>query len=143
MNLEPHHRRIHRKILAIRWGLIPLTLIVVPAWIYGAYGYCSEADSIGELAACRLLRAGPFVPVMLGVIVLAFVAWDLARVEHEAHYERHGVRPPRHQLKHVAHGYRAIGHHHRRHIRRAIIQLLVVAMGIALWIAYKSRQSTF
>lgn len=143
MNLEPHHRRIHRKVRAIHFGLIPLTLIVVPAWIYGAYGYCGEADSAGELAACRLLRAGPFAPVLLGIVVLAFVAWDLARVENEAHFERHGVRPPRHQLKHVAHGYRAIGAPHRRHIHWAMIQVLAVALGVALWIAYKSRQSTF
>ena len=143
MNLEPHQRRIHRKVRAIHYGLIPLTLIVVPAWIYGAYGYCSEADSAGELAACRLLRASPFAPVLLGAIVLAFVAWDLMRVEHAAHLERHGVRPARHQLKHIAHGYRAIGDHHRQHIHWAVIQLVAVALGVALWIAYKSRQSTF
>lgn len=142
MNLEPHHRRIHRKVRAIHFGLIPLTLIVVPAWIYGAYGYCSEADSAGELTACRLLRAGPYAPVLLGIIVLAFVAWDMARVEHEAHHERHGVPPARHQLKHVVRGYQAIGPRHRRHIHWAVLQLLAVALGIALWIAYKSRQST-
>lgn len=143
MNLEPHHRRIHRKVRAVHYGLLPLTLLVVPAWIYGAYGYCSEADSAGEMAACRLLRAGPFAPVLIGAIVLGLVAWDLAKVAHGEHFERHGVLPPRHQLKHVVHGYRAIGHHHRRHIRWAVIQLLAVALGIALWIAYKSRQSTF
>jgi hypothetical protein len=140
MNLEPHHRRIHRKVRAIHYGLLPLTLLLVPAWIY-AYSMC--ADEEAPAAACRLLRAGPFAPVLFGAVVLAFVAWDLAKVSHEAHFERHGARPARHSLKHVANGYREIGAHHRRHIHWAVLQLLAVALGIALWIAYKSRQAGY
>lgn len=141
MNLEPHHRRIHRKVRTIHFGLLPLTLLALPAWIY-AYAVCQDAETAGALSACRLMRAAPYAPVLLGAIVLGFVVRDLARVGHEALVEA-GGRAGRAKLHHAVHGYRTIAHHHRRHIHWAVIQLLAVALGIALWIAYKSRQSTF
>jgi hypothetical protein len=138
---RPHHRSIRLKTRVVHYGLLPLTLLIVPAWIYGTYGFCGEAESAQRMEACRLLRAGPFASVLIGVVALALVAWDLAWIGRELHGGEKVAGLP--GIHHAAHGYRKLDSRHRSHIHWAIIQLIVTAAGVAFWIAYKSHQADY
>lgn len=140
VNLEPHHRKIHRKTRLVRWALLPLALIAAPAWLYVSYGTCQEeGDQIGTL--CHAFRVIPFLPTLAAIAILAFVAWDLAALGHE-HARELGEPPTRHGLKHVRHGYRALGDAHKRHIHWALATVLAVTLAIGAWIAWLAYQTT-
>lgn len=149
MSLDPQHphhhhiRRIHRKARVIHYWLAPLTLLVVPAWIYVAYGLCEEdANGVCREAVCRLLRAMPFAPVLAALVLLAFIVRDLAAVGVDEHVRVHGVHPGGKRLKHAAHGWRSIGHDHRRHVRWAVVQVVAVAAAVFAWLAWTAWRTT-
>ena len=140
MNIEHHHRRIHWKTRLIRWSLPPLALLAAPAWLYFSYGTCQEeGDAVGSV--CRALRVVPFLPSIAAVAVAAFIIWDLIQVGREIHFETHGVKP-RHHLKHMVHGYRAIAPHHQKHLHRTLWNILAVTGAVAAWIFWQAYQST-
>ena len=140
VNLEHHHRRIHWKTRLVRWALLPLALVAAPAWLYVSYGTCQEeGDQIGTL--CHAFQVIPYLPTFAAIALLAFVVWDLAAIGH-AHAEERGEKRAKRQLKHAAHGYRAISGAHRRHIHWALATVALVTLVIALWIAVLAYQST-
>jgi hypothetical protein len=140
MNLDRHHRRIRAKTRALHWSLWPLALLAAPAALYFGYGVCEEADSAATFAACRAFQIVPFLPSLAGLAILGLIAWDLAAIGGELHYERHGVR--KRDVHHAVHGYLAIDERHRRHVRWALVHLLAFTVLIAAWLAYESYVST-
>jgi hypothetical protein len=140
VNIEHHHRRIHWKTFAIRWGMIPLALLAVPAWLYVSYGTCQEeGDQLGTL--CHAFRVIPFLPTVAALTLIGFVVWDLMRLGHAVLAEKGGTAK-RPRLHHAAHGYRAISHHHRRHIHWALLTVGIVTLAVALGIGWEAYQST-
>jgi hypothetical protein len=140
VNLDSHHRRIHWKTRLVRWALLPLALLAAPAWLYVSYGTCQEeGDQIGTL--CRAFRVIPFLPTLVAVVLLGFVAWDLAAIGH-ARAEERGEKPAKRKLKHAVHGYREISQGHRRHVNWALVTVVLVTLAIGLWIAVLRYQST-
>lgn len=141
VNIEHHHRKIHWKTRLVRWAVLPLAVIAAPAWLYVSYGTCQEeGDQIGTL--CHAFRVIPFLPVIAGAAILCFVVWDLAAIG-RAHAEERGERPAKRELKHAAHGYRAISGAHRSHIHWALATVALVALAIGLWICWLAYQSTY
>lgn len=141
MNIERHHRRIRRKTRILRWALPPLALGAVGYWLYAASAACQEAESAAEMTSCRVLHVVPFLPSLLGAAVLAMIVWDLAGIGVEIHAEREGARPRR-RAHHAAHGWRAIDHHHRRHIHWAALSLAAVTLAVGGWIGWQYWTST-
>lgn len=142
MSIEHHHhhvRRIHRKARAIHLGLAPLTVLVVPAWIYFAYAWCEEG---GGETACRLLRALPFVPILIAVGFLAWILRDLASVGVDERALTHGKHPGRRRLEHARHGWSLLGHDHRRHVRWAAVQVVAVTAALLLWLCWTAYRTT-
>ena len=140
MNLEHHHRRIHWKMRLVHWATAPLAIIAAFAWLYISQAACQEdGDAIGTV--CHVSRVIPFLPVLAGLALLAFVVWDLTKVGHE-HLHEKGARPGPRALKHAVHGYRAISHPHRRHIHWAVIIVAAAALTVGLWIAWLAYQTT-
>jgi len=140
VNLEHHHRRIHWKTLLIRWGLPPLALAAVPAWIYFSVGTCQEdGDAAGSV--CRALRVIPFLPSLAALAVGVFIVWDLMALGREVRSETHRDLPHRH-IKHAVHGYRAVAPDHRKHLHRTLWSVLSVTGAVAAWIAWQAYQST-
>jgi hypothetical protein len=140
VNIEHHHRRIHWKTRLVRWTLAPMALLAAPAWLYFSFGTCQEeGDQLGT--ACRALRVLPFLPTLGAVLLLAFVAWDLATLGRARAAER-GETPRRRGLKHVAHGYREVSATHRRRIHWALATVALVTLAVGLWIAVIAYRST-
>jgi hypothetical protein len=140
VNIEHHHRKIHWKTRLVRLAVLPLALIAAPAWLYVSYGTCQEeGDQIGTL--CHAFRVIPFLPMIAGVAILCFVAWDLAAIGH-AHAEERGEKPAKREPKHAVHGYNAISAAHRRHIHWALGTVAFVTLAIGLWIYWIAYQST-
>ncbi len=140
MNLEHHHRRIHWKTRLVRWSLAPLALAAAPAWLYLSLGTCLEdGDAPGSL--CRAYRVIPFLPTLAALCVVALIVYDLVEVGREIHFETHGVKPRR-RLHHARRGYKAIAPHHRRHVRRTLLNVLLVTGAVAAWIAWEAYRST-
>jgi hypothetical protein len=138
VNIEHHHRRIHWKTKAIRWGLIPLVLAAVPAWLYVSYGTCQEeGDELGTL--CHAFRVIPFLPMIAAVAIFAFIVWDLMKLGHETGRGKKTATP---QLHHARHGYEAVSDAHRRHIHMALLLLGVVTLAVALGIGWEAYKST-
>jgi hypothetical protein len=140
VNLDHHHRQIHWKTRLVRFAVLPLALIAAPAWLYVSYGTCQEeGDQIGTL--CHAFRVIPFLPMIAGAALLCFVVWDLAAIGHARAVER-GEKPAKRELKHAAHGYRAISDRHRRHLHWALASVALVTLAIGLWISWIAYQST-
>ncbi len=142
MSIEhhPHHvRRIHRKARAIHYGLAPLTILVVPAWIYFAYGRCEEG---GADTVCRLLRALPFVPILIAVVFLAMIVHDLASVGVDEHVRVHRAHPGKRRLEHAKHGWTLLDHKHRGHVRWAAVQTVAVTAALLLWFCWTAYRTT-
>jgi hypothetical protein len=142
MNLDRHHRRIRLKTQVLHWSLWPLTLLAVPLAIYLGYGVCDDADSTAAFAACGAFQALPFLPTFAAAAIAALIAWDLADLGMDLHFERHGARPRRRRLAHAAHGFDAIDERHRRHVRWALVHALALTIALAAWIAYQAYVST-
>jgi hypothetical protein len=140
VNIDHHHRRIHWKTRLIRWGLIPLVLAAVPAWLYVSYGTCQEeGDELGTL--CHAFRVIPVLPIVGALALLGFIVWDLMKAGHAAAAER-GEKAAKPRLRHAAHGYRAISRPHRRHIHWALFTVAAVALALAVGIGWEAWQST-
>jgi hypothetical protein len=140
VNIDPHHRRIHWKARLIHWGMIPLALLAVPAWLYVSYGTCQEeGDQLGSL--CHAFRVIPFLPTLGAAALLGFIVWDLMKLGHAVAVENggHAAKP---RLHHAAHGYRAISHRHRGHLHWALILAFTVTLAVALGICWQAYQST-
>jgi len=140
MNLEHRHRRIHWKARLVRWSLAPLALAAAPAWLYVSLGTCQEdGDAPGSL--CRVYRVIPFLPTLAALCVLGLIVYDLVEIGREIHFETHGVKPRR-RVRHAHRGFQTLAPHHRRHVHRALLNVLVVTAAVALWIFWEAWQST-
>jgi len=142
VNLDRHHRRIRAKTNLVHWSLWPLALIAIPLAIYFGYGICDDADTDAAFAACRAFQLLPFLPTLAAAAIGGLIAWDLAGIGMELHFERHGVPAGRRRLKHSVHGFNAMDERHRRHVRWALVHALAATAAIAAWLAYEAYVST-
>jgi hypothetical protein len=136
VNHAPHHRRIRSKAAAIYIGLIPLALAVPLAWIYLFYGVCQETESPAALAVCRVLQFSPLLPALAGLLAVAFIAWDLARLG-AALKQAHSTK-----WEHAAHGYGSLDQRHRNHVHLATLLVVLVSLALVAWLAVTAYRST-
>jgi hypothetical protein len=134
------HHKIKVKTNIIHLAMLPMALVAGFAWIYFAYGVCDEA-AVGAMSACGLFQVVPFLPTVVGLVIGAFIVWDLIQTGRDLHHEEHGTRP-KHHLKHARRGYHALDENHRRHVHFAAIHVALVTLAVLAWFLYKMHSST-
>lgn len=132
---EHHRKRLHKKARAVHLWLLPAAVVVPLAWLYFAYGLCQETDSALTVRACGTIGS-PVGPVLAGVLLLAWLAHDLAALgapepgERRAHHTR------------VRHGFHSLEDHHKEHVRLAVRMILGVTAALAAGVALLAYRTT-
>lgn len=133
---EHHRRRIHKKARAIHVWLIPAALIVPVTWLYLSYGVCQEAESPLTLQVCAAVNGSPYAPIVLGLLLLAWLARDLAALGALTNKE------PASRHARVRHGYHALEHEHKRHVRVAVAMVVAISVAMTVALAFLAYRTT-